>query len=212
MRDLNNMEQTIYTNLAEALANLLAPMVEVALFKQQDELVCVFNRLTKDAVPLLMPNQVTKLLINKNQHAKALVAPLTQRYYLRLIADTALFESLQGFLQQYLITPSVKATETIHWQQVVDQLINKYLQEHQTTLAALNTREKRALILLLHDNDIFRYQDASKYLANKIQVSRATIYNYLNQASQFKALEVHQVDAFTDEPFSGNPAGVVLER
>lgn len=203
-------QKKIYCTLAESLAKLFSPMAEVALFNSQDEMLCIFNRLTNETIDKIEPNIPTKLLLNKKQSAKAMIIPLEQGYYLRLIVEVHLFASLQNLLQQYLLE-CPKDRVANNWQQLVDNVITNYLQQHKTTLTALSAKEKRALVLLLHEKDLFRYQEASKYLASKIQVSRATIYNYLNQANQFKSLEVHQVDAFTDEPFSGNPAGVVLE-
>jgi PhzF family phenazine biosynthesis protein len=203
-------QQQLYQNLAESLANLFAPMAEVALFDQTDQLICIFNRLTHEPITSLQSKEIVKLVINKQQSAKALRIPLENNYYLRIIVDTSLFESLQTLLQRYLLTPIKEADET-NWQAIVDCIIQKYLEQHQTTLTALSTREKRTLILTISEKNLFRYQDATKYLASKFNVSRATIYNYLKQASEFKSLEIHQVDAFTDEPFSGNPAGVVLD-
>ena len=200
-----------YENLAESLANLFHPMAEVALYNSHDEMTHCFNRLTHDDIAKVEAKQPIKLVINKKQNAKAMFIPLKKGFYLRIIVETHLFESLQTFLHHYLLESSNKIDTALHWQQLVDNLIDDYLQQHKTTLGALNTREKRALILLIHEKDLFRYQDATKYLASKIQVSRATIYNYLKQATQFKSLEIHQVDAFTEEPFSGNPAGVVLD-
>ncbi len=202
--------QQTYQNLAESLANLFSPLVEVALLNKDDQLISVFNRLTHENIEKIIAKEVIKLTINKKQSVKAMHIPLEHGYYLRLLVETSLFEALQSLLQKFLLAP-VKEAEETDWQQIVEGLIENYLEENKTTLSALSAREKRMLILMLHDKNMFRYQDASKYLATKLAVSRATIYNYLKQASEFKSLEVHQVDAFTDEPFSGNPAGVVLE-
>ena len=205
------MEQNqIYKNLAESLAHLFSPQVEVALYDFHDQMVCIFNRLTREVITKIEPaKHPVKLIINKTKQVKAMIVPLENGYYLRLLVDISLFESLQSFLQRYLLETTEK--ESGDWQQIVDNLISHYLEQHKITLTALSSREKRALILLIHEKNLFRYQDATKYLAGKLEVSRATIYNYLKQASELKSLEVHQVDSFTDEPFSGNPAGVVLE-
>ncbi|HEX4044044.1 MAG TPA: PhzF family phenazine biosynthesis isomerase [Gammaproteobacteria bacterium] len=203
-------QQQIYQQLAESLANLFAPLAEVALLDAEDGVISVFNRLTHDKIANLSAKQPTVLFINKMRQAKALKIPLEAGYALRLIVEVTFFEALQTFLNQFLIAQE-KTTDAFNWQQLVEQTIADYLQTQQTCLSALSAAEKRALILLIQEKDLFRYQEASKYLASKLNVSRATIYNYLKQASQFKLIEVHQVDAFTDEPFSGNPAGVVLE-
>lgn len=210
---MNNMEQQrVYQNLAESLANLFSPTAEVALYDRHDQVIGVFNRLTRENITKIEPASLPiKLTINKTQPVKAMVIPLEDGYYLRLLVDLELFLSLQAFLQRYVLTTVENEKKSAGWQQIVDSIIDGYLDQHKTTLTALSYREKRVLILLIHGENLFRYQDATKYLASKLGVSRATIYNYLKQASSFKSLEVHQVDSFTDEAFSGNPAGVVLE-
>lgn len=200
----------IYLKLAESLANLFAPMVEVALFDKENQLIAIYNRLTHEATNICEPHQMRKLIINKNQSAKTMQIPLDEGYCLRLIVETTIFESLKTLLQQYL-TKEIKNENITHWQQTVDNFIDTFLAERNTTLSALTSQTKRALVLAIQENKLLCYQDATNYLANKLDVSRATIYNYLKQANQLKSLQIHQVDAFTDEPFSGNPAGVVLE-
>lgn len=200
----------IYQNLAESLSQLFSPMAEVALYDKNEAMLCVYNRLTHDPINQTAPNQQIKMMINKNQPAKLMIIPLEQGYYLRIIVDISAFESLATLLQHYLLKEN-KNEDVVEWQQLVDAIIENYVKQHNTVLAALSPQDKRALVLVLHQKNIFRYQDATNYLAAKLQVSRATIYNYLKQASQLKSLQIHQVDAFTDEPFCGNPAGVVLD-
>ena len=185
-------QQQVYQNLAESLANLFSPMVEVALYDRHDQEISVFNRLTREVVTKVEPaKQPIKLIINKKQVVKAMTVPLENGYYLRLLVDVDLFESLQVFLKRYLLETEAKEGGSVDWKQIVDHVIDQYLQQEGTTLAALSSREKRALILHIHGKNLFRYQDATKYLATRLEVSRATIYNYLKQASEFKSLEVH---------------------
>jgi PhzF family phenazine biosynthesis protein len=69
----------------------------------------------------------------------------------------------------------------------------------------------RELISRLEEKKLFDFKESSSYVAAKLQISRATVYNYLKTTSRFKKVHVHQVDAFTQEKFKGNPAGVVLD-
>jgi len=124
--------------------------------------------------------------------------------------EISLFQTLQTFLQHYLFKTD-NDVSIVQWQQLVDALISDYAQRKYILTSAFTQQDKRSLVLSVQQKGLFKYQDAANYLAAKLNVSRATIYNYLKQANQFKLLQVHQVDAFTDEPFSGNPAGVVLE-
>lgn len=202
-------QQKIYEALAESLSKLFQPMLEIALFDQDNKLIVIYNRINNNnELPTIDPHISTKLLINKNQQAKLMIIPLESGYYLRLLVDITLFESLKSVLLHYLDEPT--AINTTNWQQSVDHIIQNFLEQQQTSLNALSAKDKRSIVLLIHEQKLFRYQDATKYLANKLMVSRATIYNYLQQAKELHSVEIHQVDAFTDEPFSGNPAGVVL--
>jgi len=208
-----NEKQQTYQNLAQSLANLFAPMAEIALYDEHGKQLCIFNRLTQDTMPALPAHQQVELFINKKLPAKAMKIPLDNKYYLILVVETSLFTSLQTFLNQYLSnkTDDNATSAKSDWQKNLNNVIEEYCQKHNISPAALAQQDKRAIVLNAHEKDLFRYQEATKYLAKILNVSRATIYNYLNQASQIKTLQIHQVDAFTDEPYSGNPAGVVLD-
>ncbi len=199
-----------YQLLAGSLSEFFSPMLEVALVDPSGAICAVYNRLTTDEVPKVDCHEATKIFINKSQQAKLIYLPLENNFQLRLIAEITLFESLQVLLQKYLRDKDTQE-EVSTWQQCVDAVIDDYLLAQNTSLNNLTAQDKRTLILAIHDKNYFRYQDATRYLACKLNVSRATIYNYLKQATEIKSIEIHQVDAFTDEPFSGNPAGVVLE-
>jgi PhzF family phenazine biosynthesis protein len=196
--------------LAESLAKMLAPFGEVAIVDKNQQEIDIYNRLTNDLLPNAEPYQQIHLTINKNQQAKLMLIPITPTYSLRLLLKTQAFSELNSLLQQFLFTAEEQRT-ILPWQQTVDQLIQEYLQQNHVTLSGLSNQDKRSIIKTLHGQGFFKYQDATNYLAAKLSVSRATIYNYLNQASQLQSLQIHQVDAFTDEPFSGNPGGVVLD-
>src|SRR4051794_15982037 len=110
-------QQQVYLNLAESLATLFAPMVEVVLYSARDEVLGVFNRLTNDNIAKSELTQPLRVIINKKQHAKAMIIPLEKGYYLRLIVEISLFESLQNFLQHYLLEQT-RTNEAHNWQQL----------------------------------------------------------------------------------------------
>jgi len=202
-----------HERLAETLSTLFYPMAEVALYDKNDQVVCLFNRLTQTSLPKGPAYEKIDVCINKNQCAKAVTIPLDDDYYLQLIVETTLLSSLKTFLNQYLCNKVETAADNSEpdWQQCLAKIIECHCQKNNIGLSALTAQDKRVIVLSAHEKDLFRYQEASKYLAQALNVSRATIYNYLNQASQLKTLQIHQVDAFTNEPYSGNPAGVVLD-
>ena len=198
-----------YTAFAANLAKLLSPLVEVTLLAGEEQ-VNVYNRLRQENLPHLAVDQIEFFTINKNQAVKAMRLPLSEEYSVCLLVDISHFEILANFAQQFLKSEQ-HAPILSSWQQQVDQEINAFLHAEQLSLSALTAVDKRNLLARLQQHDLLHYQDAPQYLIKKLSISRATFYNYLKAATQMQALEVHQVDSFTDEPFSGNPAGVVLE-
>ncbi len=97
------------------------------------------------------------------------------------------------------------------WKQLIDQSIQVYLSENKINLQAVSAKQKRELISGLRDKGLLDFKESSAYVASKLQISRATVYNYLKTTADFKKVHVHQVDAFTNTRFGGNPAGVVLD-
>ena len=130
--------------------------------------------------------------------------------FLRLRYDTSSLNHLKNQLELFLQSAQ-KQGDVSEWQVNVDRLMAEYLKTHQVTMQAATSRQKRELIAVLYGKKLFEFKEASAYIATKMQLSRATIYNYLKTISSLKQVQIHQVDAFTDKKFGGNPAGVVLD-
>lgn len=120
------------------------------------------------------------------------------------------FHHLIKQLQSYAKVSS-EDSSTATWQNQVDDSIQHFLDERQQTLESATRVHKRELIAHLESKGFLSYQQSSSYLAKVLNLSRATIYNYLKEANSLTSIQVHQVDAFTDKKFAGNPAGVVLD-
>ena len=67
------------------------------------------------------------------------------------------------------------------------------------------------MISRLQSKGLLDFKESSAYIAAKLQISRATVYNYLKTTASLQKVGVHQVDAFTSQRFGGNPAGVCLD-
>lgn len=98
--------------------------------------------------------------------------------------DTSFFQDIQLNLSAFLRVDEksdnpVELFASNTWQQKTDALISDFLVEHKTVVAQLDATERRLLVEKLADNGIFFIKNAAPYVANKLGVSRATIYNYL---------------------------------
>lgn len=100
--------------------------------------------------------------------------------------DVSLFESIQDQLGEMLTVASKAASNPIEqftedWQGRVNECIGNYLKENHATLKALSNDQKREAVNRLYAHGLFNYRKAAAYIAERLSVSRATVYNYLKE-------------------------------
>lgn len=217
------MDRKYYLHLARSLAELFYPLVELTLLDLNGAAKEVFNSfstLKEDQTCDLNSCQVevsfSELLVVGRQ-VRSLIYPLYEDKqmigYMRLRYDLTHFKHLHEQMNILLqpASPHLKQEPCDNWKESIDQMIGSYLVENTINLQAINARQKRELISRLQQKGLFDFKESSAYVASKLQISRATVYNYLKTAADFRKVRIHQVDAFTNEKFGGNPAGVVLD-
>lgn len=211
-----------HNQLARSLVDLFYPLVEATLFDAKGIIHEVFNAFSTikedqecDLKNCQMNVPFSELLV-VGRNVKGIIYPFYQdkqiRLYLRLRYDLTHFKNLQDQLH-FLVQPISNsiAQSTDSWKQSIDQIINAYTTENKINLQGLSAKQKRELISRLQRKGLLDFKESSAYIASKLKISRATVYNYLKTAADFKKVRIHQVDAFTNERFRGNPAGVVLD-
>lgn len=207
--------------LARQLVDLFYPLVELTVLDDKgsiQEILNAFSTLKEDqefdAKNFQSSNRFLEFLAVGRQ-VRCLIYPLHKGKeiigYLRLRYDMTCFKNLQEQLN-FLVQPKTAPSGTTdQWKESIDQIINQYHSENKINIQATNAKQKRELISRLQNKGLFDFKESSAYVASKLQISRATVYNYLKTAADFRKIHVHQVDAFTSEKFGGNPAGVVLD-
>jgi predicted transcriptional regulator YheO len=98
--------------------------------------------------------------------------------------DTTAFRGIQEKLESLLRIKSSQSENPIEifgdaWQAQVSDSIQEYLVNRQLSLEHLSREEKRKLVKHLYDKGIFNFKNAPTFLAQKLNISRASIYNYL---------------------------------
>lgn len=215
------MQMEHYKNLAQSLVNLFYPLVECSLLDLEGNIQEVFNPIStikedqKCDVKGYATQEPFSEQLSIGKSVRSMLYPFYKGKerlgYLRIRYDLTHFKNLQEQLS-FLIQPASNLQSTIDpWKLQIDQSIQFYLSENQINLQAISTKQKRELISKLRDKGLLDFKESSAYTASKLQVSRATVYNYLKTAADLKKVHVHQVDAFTNTKFGGNPAGVVLD-
>lgn len=208
---------------AKSLVHLFYPLVELTIFDAKGTILEVsnsFSHLKEDQeldIKKPQTNEPTQELLGIGRQVRSLLYPLHQGKektgYLRLRYDLTCFKNLQEQLNLIIkteIAPKHQAT-TDSWKDTIDQTITHYYAQNKLNNQATTAKQKRELISTLQNKGLLDFKESSAYVASKLQISRATVYNYLKTAADLKKVGVHQVDGFTNEKFGGNPAGVVLD-
>lgn len=90
---------------------------------------------------------------------------------------------------QHLLTSFIKpSTATLpkelfneDWREKISTFVRNHLQQHHLTLNHLTKQQKKELVHLLHKEGAFRAKHAATYVGSVLNISRATVYKYLNE-------------------------------
>lgn len=197
MADLKN-----YFSVAESIAALLHPHAEVVVHDlKTGKIAALYNNFSKRAVgdpslleelaaedqfPDVFPiyakanwngktiKSSTATIRDKNQHPIGLLC---------INLDVSRWEEFHSFLNQWL---NFKNHPTIpevlfrdDWKEKINTYVSNYLKRECTTLKSLSKEMKKSLIKALHQEGAFKAKNAAAYIADILELSRATVYNYL---------------------------------
>lgn len=96
--------------------------------------------------------------------------------------DLSKWEEFQHFLGAWInnmTQPQPIELFKDDWREKINAYVTAYLTEQGTTLKLLNKEKKKALILALYKEGAFKAKNAAHYISDVLNLSRATIYNYL---------------------------------
>lgn len=99
--------------------------------------------------------------------------------------DVSRWEDFRQLLSQWLSNqnqPEVLFKDD--WREKINLYVSDYLKKEGTVLKALSKEKKQELIKALHREGAFRAKNAATYVADVLDLSRATIYNYLRTADE----------------------------
>ncbi len=100
--------------------------------------------------------------------------------------NISLFESAKAALDLFL-SPSrlIAQPDSLFrddWQERINTFLHAWLRERQLSLNLLTRDHKRELVLALHAEGAFKGKSASHYVANVLNMGRATVYKHLKDA------------------------------
>lgn len=192
-----------YIPLIEGVLALFSPLLEVAIHDlQTGKIIAIYNNLSNRKVGDPTPTEQLKILVNKfpdvfepyyetnwNGHKIKCTTITIRDEYKKPIAlvcfnlDTSVFQDIQLNLKTFLEVKN-NADNPVelfgdNWQSKIDQSIEDYIFQNKLIIGNLTREQKQRLVEDLSKQGIFFYKNAANYIAGKLHLSRATIYNYL---------------------------------
>lgn len=187
---------------AEAFARLLHPFAEVVIHDlEKDQIEAIFNPLSKrevgdssylDRVDFKGSERVIGPYPKTNWDGRAMksISVVLQgtsgkpEGFLCVNIDLSAFASVNRLLQGFLETVASEKHTPLFKEDLYEQ-INQYVQEYcrerHLSLDALAKGNKQEIIRQLSEQGAFKGRNAATYVGRVLGISRATVYNYLNQ-------------------------------
>ncbi len=193
-----------FVPVAKAIGDLLSPCAEVVIHDiKQNKIVFIFNNFSKrkvgdnslldETINWQLEDQTTGIYEKLNWNGKKLKSITAvlknqndQIFGLMCInLDVSHLEQAKNFIEVFLkpsaIIPQPDTLFTHDWQERINQYVHHYLRERNLSLPNLNKQEKQSLVLHLQEKGAFEGKNAANFVANVLNLSRATIYNYLSK-------------------------------
>lgn len=194
-----------YKPVAEAISVLLFPHAEVVLHNLKTGLIgAIFNNFSKRAVgdeslldemgQLSDSQDVFPPYFKTNwdgRKMKSVTAVLRNQAgkpigLLCINLDISKWEEMHHFILD-LIKPTTEMPDFLFkndWREKINSYVSTYLKQHALRVESLDKSEKRKLLLALQKEGAFDTKNAASYIADVLQISRATVYNYLKESHE----------------------------
>lgn len=102
--------------------------------------------------------------------------------------NITLFEQAKAALDLFLssskVIPQPDALFRDDWQERINTFLHGWLRQRQLALNTLTRDHKRELVLALHAEGAFKGKSAANYVANVLNMGRATVYKHLKELKE----------------------------
>ncbi|BAN46834.1 transcriptional regulator [Metapseudomonas resinovorans] len=102
--------------------------------------------------------------------------------------NISMFETAKAALDLFLssskLIPQPDALFRDDWQERINSFLHNWLRQRQLGLNLLTREHKRELVLALHAEGAFKGKSAANYVANVLNMGRATVYKHLKELKE----------------------------
>lgn len=193
---------TPYIILANSLTQLMQPLVEVVIHDLETQRITyIVGRLSKRQIgdPSLLDqkvkdwnNEVENITYHKISHDGRLIKSTTiplknQGKVIALMCinyDISLFQEMQKITDLILHKRPDEQPKSLFkndWQERIHIALHKVLSEKGKKIQNLTFEEKKEIIQTLYQMGAFKGRNASDYVAQVLEMGRATVFKYLKQ-------------------------------
>lgn len=207
---MSKLKETLifYHPFISAIVDLFDPFVEAAVHDlEEGRIIALYNAFSRRRVGEKSPIKELKVKI---EEFPDYFPPYTKRNWdgrelkctsitlrdpigrpIGLICfnvDTSVFRETQRLLDAFLkIKPgAANPVEACGrgCEEQVHALIEHFAKQQQLALSALDRKQKKSLIEFLYQKGAFNYKNAVPLVAKTLHLSRASIYNYINEIGE----------------------------
>lgn len=203
------MDPSHFSNIlaiAEGISLLLYPHAEVVLHDLKTRCIAaIFNNMSKRQVgdeslieewessspfPTLFPLYFKTNWDGRKMKSLSVTLRDSQGHPTHLLCinlDLSKWEEMHRYILEFIqpvnneIKPEVLFKDD--WREKINVYVTDYLKKEGLTLKTLTKEKKRELIHSLYEKGAFQAKHAATYIADVLDISRATIYNYLRSKS-----------------------------
>lgn len=101
--------------------------------------------------------------------------------------DTSVLQETHRLLDEFLKT-KIEAQNPIELfsqcEKQATRVIQDYLDEKHLSVDHLNREQKKEVIHHLYHKGVFNFKNATSFIAQRLKISRASVYNYINQLGE----------------------------
>ncbi|MBN2104255.1 PAS domain-containing protein [bacterium] len=198
-----NAQLTPYFSTIRGVVELFYPFVEGAVHDlKSGQIVALFNNFSKRSVGDKSPLHELKVRVDqfpdvfqpyykinwdgKKLKCTSITIRDSKNIPIGLICfnfDVSAFGEMSHVLQNFL-SVGMKSSNPVdlysdNWEEKTRTFIKHYLYEKGLILSKLSSQNKKDLVQCLYVKGYMNYKYAARYIARYLNVSRATIYNYL---------------------------------
>ena len=101
-------------------------------------------------------------------------------YGLGINFDISSYAGMRDALDK-LISTATELAEELHSRQSINQILNESISQVGVPVEEMGKHDRMRVIRMLHERNVFQMQKAVPYVAERLKVSRYTVYNYLRE-------------------------------